>query len=195
MKIRNLLFAGISGLMTLTLWAQQSAAASRKPGGNVPSLPETMQSIQNELNHVGKLSFVIHIQDKEEGNSTTGYSEEMSNALADPASCTIKFHLSKWMQGKMVEDEDVSVGLKDVLGLSMMTAEQHEKVVFEREKGSPDEKQSMHMKLDPPMFLVVARSDEENEQGFVFGDEKAANRAARAIVRAVKLCGGKSGPF
>ena len=194
MKIRNCAVAGFLGLMTFTLSAQQTAPAPHA-AGSTASLAETMQAIQNELNKVGKLNFTIHIQDKEEGNATVQYSTEIGNVVADAASCTIRYHRKRSMRGEVVNDEDVSISLRDVLGLSMMTVEQHEKAVFEREKASADEQQTAHMQFDPPMFMVVARKAGDNEEGFAFIDEKMAGRVAKALGRGVELCGGDNVPY
>jgi hypothetical protein len=157
------------------------------------SLAETMQSIQKELNAVGKLDFVVYVHDLEEGDNTVKYSFELSGVLADPSSCTIKFHYKMWMRGEMIDDEDQAVGLKEVLGLSMLPSLQHDKLVFEREKGSPDEPQIRVQRFEPGLFMVAMRTAGDDEEAFSFVDEKAANRVATAMSRAVKLCGGKNG--
>jgi hypothetical protein len=94
-----------------------------------------------------------------------------------------------------VNDEDVSFSLRDVLGISMLTNDEHEKLIFEREKASPDEKQTLHMKFDPQVYLVIVRKAEDNEEGFTFVNKNQANRVAKAMGHAVELCGGKNVPF
>ena len=195
MKIRNLLAAGFSGLMTFTLCAQQAAPAPHKTAGSLPTLAETMQLIQDQLNKIGKLSFVVHIQDQVEGNATVPYSTEVSNVVADAASCTIRYHWKRSMHGDVVNDEDVSLSLHDVLGLAAMSDQEHQKMLFERERSSPDEKQTNFTTFEPPLFMVVMREAGDNETGFSFADQKAANSVARAMARVVDLCGGKSGPL
>ena len=74
-----------------------------------------MQLIQKELNAVGKLSFVVHVFDKEEGNGTSRYIEELSKVVADPANCTIRYHAWVSMHGEVVHDEDDTLSLHDVL--------------------------------------------------------------------------------
>jgi hypothetical protein len=175
--------------------AQQAVAPLRKPAADGRSLAETMSLIQKELNAVGKLSFVVHIFDKEEGNGISKYIEERGKVVADPATCAIRYHWWRSMHGDVVNDEDVSFRLHDVLGLSMMTNDQHEKLLFEREKATPDEKQTYHLKFDPQVYLVILRMDGDNEEGFTFVDRKQADRVAQAMGHAVELCGGKNVPF
>jgi hypothetical protein len=176
-------------------FAQQPAAPPPKPAAYGPSLAATMQLIQKELNAVGRLSFVVHIYDQEEGNGISKYIEERSNVVADPATCTIRYHWWKSVHGDVVNDEDVSFSLRDVLGISMLTNDEHEKLIFEREKASPDEKQTLHMKFDPQVYLVIVRKAEDNEEGFTFVNKNQANRVAKAMGHAVELCGGKNVPF
>ena len=160
-----------------------------------PTLAETMQLIQKELNAVGKLSFVVHVFDKEEGNGTSRYIEELSKVVADPASCTIRYHAWVSMHGEVVHDEDDTLSLHDVLGLSMLTNDQHEKLIFEREKATPDEKQTYYTKFVPQIYVVVIRTAGNNEEGFSFASKKTAERVNIAMALAVELCGGKKDKF
>jgi hypothetical protein len=188
--MRNLLAACLFCGIAFTLSAQQPVAPLPRPADNGPSLAATMQFIQKGLNAVGKLSFVVHVFDKEEGNGTSKYIGECSKVVADPASCTIRYHSWVSAHGEVVNDEDVSFSLRDVLGLSMLTNDEHEKLIFEREKAYPDEEQTLHMKFDPQVYLVIMRTAGDNEEGFSFADKKTAERVAKAMVHAVELCGG-----
>jgi hypothetical protein len=193
------LFRVIISVLILTAFtatfAQQPAAPSHKPVAKAPPLTVTMQLIQKELNAVGKLSFVVHIYDQEEGNGISKYIEERSNVVADPATCTIRFHWSKSVHGDVVDDEDVSFSLRDVLAISMMNIEQVEKKQYEEEKAYPEEKQTLHMKFDPQMYVVIMRKPDDNTEGFSFVDQKQATRVAKAMGHAIELCGGKNVPF
>jgi len=176
-------------------FAQQPAAPPPKPAAYGPSLAATMQLIQKELNAVGRLSFVVHIYDQEEGNGISKYIEERSNVVADPATCTIRYHWWRSMHGDVVNDEDVSFSLRDVLGLSMMNEEQAEKKQYEAERAYPEEKQTYHTKFVPQVYLVMMRKPEDNVEGFKFIDKKQADRVAQSMSHAVELCGGKNVPF
>ncbi len=186
---RSIVFVLILTVFSVA-FAQQPAAPPLQPAGQGPSLAATMQLIQKELNAVGKLSFVVHIFDKEEGNGVSQYIEERSKVIADPATCAIRYHLWRSMHGGVVNDEDVTFSLRDVLGLSMLTNGEHEKLIFEREKAYPEVKQTLHMKFDPQVYLVIMRTAGDNEEGFSFVDKKQAERIANAMFHAVELCGG-----
>ncbi|MGA2671701.1 MAG: hypothetical protein ABSE99_00625 [Terracidiphilus sp.] len=193
MKVNCRLAALLACGIAFSAWGQQSAPPHS--AGGAQSLAATMQIVQIELSEIGKLHFVVHVFDKEEGNGASPYIAEIGRVVADPASCTIRYHWWRSMHGEVVNDEDVSLSLHDVLGLSMLTNEQHEKQVFEKEKTSPDEKQTSFTKWDPPLFMVVMRTAGDNEEGFLLADEKKAARLAKDLKHAVELCGGKNVPF
>jgi hypothetical protein len=173
----------------------QKGVLPPKPATGGATLAATMQLIQKELNAVGKLSFVVHIFDKEEGNSTSKYIEERSRVVTNPATCSIRYHWWRSMHGDVVNDEDDSFSLRDVLGLSMLTNDEHEKLIFEREKAYPDEKQTHYTKFDPQVYLVIMRTAGDNEEGFSFVDKKTAERVTIAMAHAVELCGGSKDKF
>lgn len=177
------------------VFAQQPVAPPHKPAANAPSLAVTMQLIQKELNAVGKLSFVVHIFDKEEGSGISKYIEERSNVIADPATCTVRYHWWKSVHDDVVDDEDVSFSLRDVLGISMMNMDQAEKKQYEEEKAYPEEKQTYHLKFVPQMYVVMMRKPEDNTEGFSFADKNQAERVAKAMGHAIELCGGKNVPY
>ncbi len=153
-----------------------------------------MQVIQTELNSVGKLNFVVDVSNAEE-KGTSQLSEQASKVIADPATCTIRYHWWESISGKVVNDEDRSIGLRDVLGVSAMSFDQYWKKVVEEEGPTPDGDRGYYEKFAPPMFMVGMRMAGDDEEGFSFTDEKQAARVGKAIAQAVKLCGGKADPF
>ena len=195
MKTRRIIVSNFVLAAFSAAFAQQPVAPPPQPAAADPTLAATMQLMQKELNAVGRLSFVVHIFDKEEGNGTSKYIEELSNVVADPATCTIRYHWWKSVHGDVVNDEDVSFSLRDVLGLSMMNNEQAEKKQFEEGKAYPEEKQTYHLEFVPQAYLVMIRKPEDNVEGFRFNDKKQAERVAKAMGHAVELCGGSRGSF
>jgi hypothetical protein len=176
-------------------FAQQSVTPPPQPAVAGPTLAATMQLIQKEMNAVGRLNFVVHIFDQEEGNGTSKYIVELSNVVADPATCAIRYHWWRSIHGDVVNNEDVSFSLRDVLGLSMMNNDQAEKKQYEADKAYPEEKQTYHTEFVPQLYLVIMRKPEDNVEGFMFIDKKQADRVAKSMGHAVELCGGKNVPF
>jgi hypothetical protein len=186
----------IFGLMALSAsFAQQPAPPQPKPAAKGPSLAETMLLIQKELNAVGRLSFVVHIFDKEEGNGISKYIEERSKVAADPATCTIRYHWWRSMHGDVVNDEDITFSLRDVLGIAMMNEDQAENKQSEEEQIPPEERKNYHLKFVPQEYVVMMRKPDDNIEGFIFSDKKQATRVALAMGHAIELCGGKNVPL
>jgi hypothetical protein len=178
--------------ITSAVWAQQIVPPP--PSQNAQTLAAGMQIIQKELNSVGKLTFVVAVSNADE-KGTSQISEQVSKVIADPATCTIRYHWWESISGNVVDDEDMSVSLRDVLGVSTMSAEQSWKKEAEKEGATPDELKVYYEKFDPPMFIVAMRMAGDNGEGFTFTDEKQASRVGQAVAQAVLLCGGKNQPF
>jgi hypothetical protein len=93
------------------------------------------------------------------------------------------------------DDDDVSISLHDVLGVSTISAEQSWKKEAEKEGATPNELKVYYEKFDPPMFIVEIRMTGDDGEAFSFTDQKQASRVGQAVAQAVSLCGGKPGPF
>ena len=184
--------------VTSVVWAQQSAPppAQSTPAmsaQNAQQLTAEMQIIQKELNSVGKLNFAVAVSNADE-KGTSQISEQVSKLIADPATCTIRYHWWESIQGNVVDDDDVSISLHDVLGVSTMSAEESWKNEAEKEGATPDELKVYYEKFNPPMFVVAMRMTGDDGEAFSFTDEKQASRVDQAVAQAVSLCGGKNGP-
>jgi hypothetical protein len=177
--------------ITSVAFAQQAAPP---PAQSAQLLAAAMQVIQKELNSVGKLSFVVDVSNADEKGSSQ-LSEQASKVIADPATCTIRYHWWESVSGNVVDDEDMSISLRDVLGVSTMSAEESWKKEAEKEGATPDEMKVYYEKFDPPMFIVAMRMAGDNGEGFTFTDQNQAGRVGQAVAQAVLLCGGKNEPF
>ena len=171
---------------------QQSAPPP--PAQIAQQLASDMQIIQKELNSVGKLNFVVHVSNADE-IGTSQYSVLLTEVAADPAACSIHYHWWRSISGNVVNDEDVSLSLRDVMGVLTMPSDQYFKKVAEEEGAAPDEMKVYYEKFDPPMFIVAMRVAADDADGFSFTDQKQASRVGEAVTQAVKLCGGKPDPF
>jgi hypothetical protein len=73
--------------------AQQGVPPPPMLAGNGPSLAVTMQFIQDKLNDIGPVSFVVNLQNTIRDNTWTGtVSSEISNVVADQNQCRISYH-------------------------------------------------------------------------------------------------------
>jgi hypothetical protein len=162
--------------------AQQPVAA-HKHDNKGPTLAETMQLLQKELNAVGKFNFTVTTRDERGGPDHISHDTlEISNVVADPASCTVRYHIKGTAEGQTSND-DFSLNLHYVLGIRVMTYLQ-----FMKEEDGIDigDSNDWHTKVNPPMIML----DVQGEDGFIFADEAIANRIAKTLTRAVELCGG-----
>ena len=117
----NGVVAAILGCAIAVLaWGQKSV--SPEPHRNPRELAAAMQLIEQELSGIGRLEFTVHVADKEEGNGTSRYIEEIGKVVADPASCTIRYHRWRSMHGEVVNDEDIALKLHEVVGVWAMSS-------------------------------------------------------------------------
>lgn len=177
--------------ITSTAWAQQTAPPRPQ---SAPTLAGAMQLIQKELNAVGKLTFAVDVSNTDE-KGTSQYSVLLTKVIADSATCTIRYHWWESIAGNVADDEDMSISLHDVLGVSTMSAEESWKKEAEKEGATPAELKVYYEKFDPAVFVVAMRMTGDDGEGFSFTDEKQATRVGLAMAQAVNLCRGKSAPF
>jgi len=173
--------------------AQEGAPALS--AADAQSLKAAMQVIQNELNAVGRISFVEQKSDEEE-KETTDYSEQLSNVVANPAACAIHYHFWRKMHGEVVNDEDVSLSLHDFTGVWEMSIDEAIKRVAEQE-GPVEEgrKNDYYDRFVPTVYMVMMRFANNDGDALDFADLKQAQLVGEAMTQAVKLCGGKQEPF
>jgi hypothetical protein len=208
MKVKIWLASIFAITITTAAWGQQGPVpkpvapqpvapkpAAPKPAASAQSLPVTMQEIQTELNKVGKLNFVIDFSNAEE-KGTSNVIEEDGKVVADPDSCSIRYHTWKSIHGEVVNDEDVLLSMRDVKGVWTMASDELWKKVMEKE-GTTNEarKYGYYERYSPTMYVIAMRMANDDEYGFPFTDQKQAQSVGKAMARAVKLCGGKLEPY
>jgi len=173
------------------LQAQQSVAPPPMPAGNGPSIEKTMQFIQENAAE-GKLAYTATVNDASQQGVewSNRFTVEMSNLVADPAACRITYHWRAEENGKLVDDADYTLILKDVKEIVVLTQDQNQNQVDNR-NGHPD----WNSRISPPIFVLIAKRPKGMVNVFLFSDESMANRVAKAITHAVELCGGGQDAF
>jgi hypothetical protein len=187
----------IVSVLVLTVFsaalAQQPVAPPSKPAASGPSLAETMQLIQKELNAFGKSNFTVITRDELGGpNLIAQFTTEISNVVADSASCTVRYHWKSSTKDQVSDDKDFSLNLHDVQGIKVMTYVQYLKEVEGEDIGDPHDQTAWYTKFNPPMLILYPQvaGDLNGQYGFIFADEEIANRIAKVLTHAVELCGG-----
>ena len=165
----------------------QQPVAKPQPAVNGPTLAETMQLLQKELNAYGKVTFTVIERDEPGGpEHISQYTFEISNVVADSASCKVRYHMSSSIKEKVISDEDLSLKLHYVLGIRVRTYVQFLKEEDGIDIENPDDQARGYTKFNPPMIML----EPQGADGFVFADEAMANRIAKVLTHAVELCGG-----
>ncbi|MGO9316472.1 MAG: hypothetical protein ACLPXT_12275 [Terracidiphilus sp.] len=173
------------------LHAQQAVAPPPNPSGSGPSLETTMQFIQDNAAE-GKLSYTASVSDASQQGAewSNKFTVEMSNLAADAGACRLTYHWRAEENGKLADDADYSLALKDVKEIVVLSQDQNQNQVDSR-NGHPD----WNSHIAPSLFTLIARRPKGVVNVFLFSDETMANRVAKAITHAVELCGGGKDPF
>lgn len=179
--------------------AQQAVAPPPKPADSGPSLTVTMQFIQERLNVVGMVTFVMRIQDTVDPDTTYNPMKstyQVHDLVADPSQCQIAYHTRIWndLGAAPLYDLDRRFSLAEVQEVVIEPVEQYQNEIF-ASVGNVTQKV---VSSDPPVTVLVihrrnvalAESDH-----FYIPDANLADRFAKAITHAVELCGGVKEPF
>jgi hypothetical protein len=167
--------------------AQQNVPPPPKPPDNGPSLADTMKFIQEKLNGLGPINFVVFAHDDVAGNDWTYQRKvEISNLVADSHSCIVQYHFTVTDNGTVRANLDAGIPLKAVENI-IVTPEGQRLRETDTAEGHP----SYSSRVEPPVFVLkTVRSNNGGLNEFYFPDEDLANRVAKAMVHAVELCGG-----
>jgi hypothetical protein len=111
----------------------------------------------------------------------------LAKIVADPGACRVDYHWKVSSNGRVLQDKDHVLSLKDVKNIVVMSREQT--LMSPSFAASHPE---LRAKVDPPVFQLEARlpKDQADSLTFYFYDEDLVNQVARALVHAVELCGG-----
>lgn len=167
----------------LCSWAiAQTSPASQDDS----SLAVTMQFIQNELSHLGKVNYAAYNHDKADGSDwTTHFSTELTNVVADPAACKLSYHEKRIVDGKVTSDKNYSFLLSTIKDVVIIPRKQLLKNVNTK-NGHP----TWDAMINPPVSVVAAQQSDNGEFYFYVLDDGAADRITKAMNHAVTLCGG-----
>jgi hypothetical protein len=178
-----------------TTFAQTAVTPPPQPAADGPSLAVTMQFIQDKMNEQGKINYTLNTHDNSNGEDWPVYQIgiEVTNVVADPATCRITWHKVTTNGGKVGMNKDLSLDLRNVLTFEVRTST-YEAKMEDTANGHPE----LDKRQNPPYFAVTARLKGNTETPLFFSSEEMANRIAKAMVHAVELCGGgqnKPEPF
>jgi len=180
-------------LMLIMLIAVSVAALAQdvppppKPADAGPSLEVTLNFIQERLEAVGPVNYIVYFHDNKVGSDyTNSFREQNTRVQATAASCIVAYHTYLKQEDKVTE-ANLGFRLKEVREVKVLTEEQVMRA-GDANAGHPE----LTHRVDPPVFELVVERTDNKTNGFVFFDESVANRVAQALVHAVELCGGGS---
>jgi hypothetical protein len=166
-------------------WAQQRKSAPIKHSDDDPNLEATMKFIQDKLNVLGPVTYVSHGHDSNNGHDWTNhFSNEASRVVANLSLCRFYYHWKAVVDGHVSMDADIGIRLRDVQKIDVLSREKY----FNEDNlasGHP----SWTAKVEPSVFVVRVQRPAHVENQFMLPDEESARQLAKALTRAVELCG------
>jgi len=195
-RSKFILFAALVALaVPFAAQAQVPIMPPPPPPQNTPasstgavSLGVTMKFIQDKLNDLGKVSFYGYKKGNSAGSHLNNqFSYEVSNVLAEAATCRVSYHSKQTHNGVVQSDNDFWFSLRDVQDIAVMTGEEY-LTKFNAEAGHT----SWDSKTDPVVYILSIKRKAKPDVLFYFTDEEMAGRVAKALVHGVDLCSGAS---
>lgn len=145
-----------------------------------------MKYIQDKLNSVGRVKYVAHGHDTQNGDDWVNrFNDEVSALVANPAVCRIYYHWFTSVDGNVTMDKDIGFAFRDVHQIKLLTREE----IFNSDNAETGHA-SWTAKVDPPVYVVIVQRD-TRENHFLFLDKDLASQVAKALSHATDLCGGK----
>jgi hypothetical protein len=158
-----------------------------KPADSGPSLAVTMQFLQQKLNEIGKVTFVLFTQNVTDGSTATiTIMSEVSNVVADPTGCRVSFHWKTARDGAPATDQDFAFVLNSVQDIVVKPFPQYQSEV-NASAGMPN---IIVTSTNPTLTTLLVRRSVANYFNFPVIDVDLADRLAKAFTHAVELCGG-----
>jgi hypothetical protein len=165
----------------------QGTAPTAAPADTGPSLAESMRFIQDRLNELGKVTFVVFVHNTSAditGSTTERY--EISNLVADQNQCRISYHWEDTSDANTPKAGDIEFSLRDVQEIVVKSQEQL-RTEWNAKGGAPD---NIITSTSPPATALQVQGPHGVVPYFPFTDAELADRVAKAMLHAVELCGG-----
>lgn len=170
-------------LMCMIVFAGATAGLAQSTTSG-SSLQDTTRLIQDKMNAVGELDYSISFHDTADNqNWVNQFKDEVTNAVADPASCQFRYHERLVVDGKERYSNDYGFDFKDVQDVVVLTVEQDL-----RQHGSHS---TWERTANPEIWSLWVACSNKNTFSLYFRDEETANRVAEAMRQTVQMCGGK----
>ncbi|MGA7410098.1 MAG: hypothetical protein WBW33_06405 [Bryobacteraceae bacterium] len=142
---------GIAFLLAVPMLQAQDVPPTPPPKKESgPSLEDTMKFIEEKLNSVAKLTYVVYLHDNKDGNDWThSLTGEIERVHVSPAECRLDYRWSVVRDGGSLDKRDNWFLLKTVQEIDVVPYEQSAKEVYSK-AGRPE----WSSQVDPPLFIV-----------------------------------------
>lgn len=190
-KEKNLRTAYIATLRSqaqVTYYKKPSSQVPAASTNSEPTLSETLQFIQEKLNGLGKVSFVVVTQDAVQGTKvSTVLTEIASNIKLGVPTCTINYHWATTRHGQSLLDQNIQFSFKAIAKIEIMPLQE----ALNRTNVAEGHPELTVQSTNPQLWtLLVTRSDFPKQfSHFSFDDQKLADRVAKAMTHAAEMCG------
>jgi len=155
--------------------------------GDAATLKDTMKFIQDKL--PGRVNYVVYGHDNITGTDSTPQKRSflLNNVVTDASRCSIGFHsmFDNGKSGNIIEKDD-EIFLR--WQVKEIVTKQMDQVIQLADAKADHPERSV--KIDPPIFLVVVKTESNHSMMFNFYDEALSERVSKALQHAVDLCGG-----
>ena len=155
---------------------------------NAPSLASTMKTIQAELTSIGTVSFTVFGRNTANGSATQNAAiNQISDVVANPSECRVSYHWKVWRNGaaQPAIDKDAWFLLHDVTSVVVEPLSQFS-TAQNAAGGNPG---LVATSTTPPLTALVIHMPKWINE-LPFKDEASADRTAKSVTEAVRLCGG-----
>jgi hypothetical protein len=160
------------------------------PANNGGTLADTMTFIQDELNSLGKVSYVGSGRNTTD-NSTFQYTEsdQVSNVVASTSQCRVSYHFAYWQNGATQPGQDVDTWFALSAVVSVVVEPMPQYITsLDVSEGKPN---LIVVSTTPTMSALIVRRSDNQLHKFSFANAGLASQVGGALKHAVQLCGGK----
>jgi len=155
-----------------------------------PTLADYMEYVQIKLNG-NRVNFTANVDNSTDNSSfKSTYIEKISNVEIDAEQCRITYHWAVWQNGasEPKPDTDATLQLRDVENIVVESMQQNLDET-DASSGSSNLKVSS---IVPEITDVLVHKPNNDVNEFPFASADTAEYVAKAIYRAVGLCGGSA---
>jgi hypothetical protein len=165
----------------------QDVAPPPKPTDDGPSLEVIIRFIKDKLIENASAKWKLTVSNSStDGSGFTWITNRFAEIKDAPESCGLSYRMTRSQDppSQVNSDETYRIAFKLVKSLTITNFEEYSN--SEGVNSQPE----LSFDITPPIYALVINFSQGDPQVLPFDDEEMAHRVARAMLRAVELCGG-----